>query len=72
LVLRWNPPKDGYRLDEKEILVSGDSWTPFDEYFKVDADRDCYLRIDDHYQDGPTPSALQLRRITVTEQITEK
>ena len=72
LVLRWNPPEDGYRLAEKEILVVGDSWAPFDEYFKVDPARDCYLRIDDHYQTGPTPSALQLRRIVVTEEIAER
>jgi hypothetical protein len=72
LVLRWNPPMDGYRLDEKEIRVVGDSWVLFDEYFKVDPARDCYLRIDDHYQTGPTPSALQLRRIVVTEEIAER
>jgi hypothetical protein len=72
LVLRWNPPKDGYRLAEKEILVAGDSWTAFDEYFQVDPSRDCYLRIDDHYQTGPTPSALQLRRIIVSEEIAEE
>lgn len=72
LVLRWNPPEDGYRLAEKEILVVSDSWSPFDEYFQVDPARDCYLRIDDHYQAGTTPSALQVRRIIVTEEIAEK
>lgn len=72
LVLRWNPPKDGYRLAEKEVLVTGSYWAPFDEYFRLDAARDCYLRIDDHYQTGPTPSTLQLRRIVVTEEVVEK
>jgi hypothetical protein len=72
LVLRWNPPKDGRRLAEKEILVADESWVPFDEYFQVDPARDCYLRIDDHYQTGPTPSAMQLRRIIVTEEIADR
>lgn len=71
LAIRWNPPKGGYRLDVKEITVASDFWIPFDEYFKVNADKDCYLRIDDHYETGATPSALQLRRIVVTEEIAE-
>jgi hypothetical protein len=72
LILRWNPPKDGYRLAEKEIVVDSSSWTRFDEYFQVDPTKDCYLRINDYYQMGPTPSALQIRRITVREESAEQ
>lgn len=69
LYIRWNPPGGGHWLAVKIITVSSDSWTPFDEFFIVNAGNDCCLRIDDHYAAGVTPSALQLRRIVVTEEI---
>ena len=68
LVFGWKPaPRGGYRLDEKEVLIAQDRWIPLDMYFKIDPAQDCYLRIDDYYENGATPSTLQIRRIEVAE-----
>jgi hypothetical protein len=68
LIFGWKPaPGGGYRLDEQEVLVTQAHWIPIILYFKIDPAKDCYLRIDDYYETGATPSTLQIRRIEVAE-----
>lgn len=67
LIFGWKPAEVGYRLAEQEILVAQHYWVPINLYFKIDPTRDCYLRIDDYYENGSTPSVLQIRHIEVAE-----
>lgn len=63
----WRNESSRSHISRKRVPVTHKSWTPIDLYFKIDPSKECYLRIDDYYETGRTPSEVQIRRIVVAE-----
>jgi hypothetical protein len=49
------------------IPVESRSWIQVNEYLDIDPNKECFLRIDDYYEAGQTPSEVQIRSIVIAE-----
>jgi hypothetical protein len=71
LWFQWRLTTDKTWLARARVPVVSKSWTPVDKYFEIDPAEECFLRIDDYYETGQTPSEVQIRRIVVSERKTD-
>lgn len=71
LWFQWRLTSERAYLARERVPVESKSWTPVDKYFAIDPAKECFLRIDDYYESGQTPSEVQIRRIVVAERKTD-
>lgn len=55
-------------LATEDRRVTMDSWTPLTAYFRIPANQDCRLRIDD-LEVSKAPSSIQIRNLVLAEKV---